>query len=120
VLRKLAADDQNHRTLEIAMEVADLIRSRTVLDSDGDGVDTRVNFIIAPIFDASGHVGMAFTLFGRPGQLTVDSVASHADVLLAAASRVTAATGGRMPQPFTGAADLYGFDETVRRGKEST
>ena len=57
VLRKLAADDQNHRTLEIAMEVADLIRSRTALDSDGDGVDARVNFIIAPIFDASGQVG---------------------------------------------------------------
>ena len=120
VLRKLAADDQNHRTLEIAMEVADLIRSRTALDADGDAVDARVNFIIAPIFNASGQVEMAFTLFGRPGQLTVDSVDGHAEVLLAAASRVTAASGGRMPQPFGGAGDLYGFQEPVRRAREGT
>jgi DNA-binding IclR family transcriptional regulator len=114
VLRKFAEDGPNDRTLEIAMEVADLIRSRTAFDPPGDAGDTRVNFIIAPIFDATGQVGMAFTLFGRPGQLTVDSVPDYAEVLLAAASRVTAASGGRMPEPLGGAADLYGLRQTGR------
>jgi DNA-binding IclR family transcriptional regulator len=111
VLRKFSADDQSDRATEIAMEVADLIRSRTAFDPNGDAADKRVNFVIAPIFDASGQVSMAFTLFGRPGQLTIDTVDRYADAVLAGAARVTAATGGRMPGSAGDDADLYGLTE---------
>ena len=98
VLRRAAASETAGRSLEIAMEIADLIRSRA--GANAVDADRRVNFVIAPIFDAAGRVVMTLTLFGRPGQLTVASAVEYAAAVVAAADRVTVTTGGRAPTDF--------------------
>jgi DNA-binding IclR family transcriptional regulator len=58
----------------------------------------RLSLVAAPVFGADGSVVLALTLFDLPAQLPADEVPRLADRLVDAATTVTKAIGGRLPQ----------------------
>ncbi|GAA0710826.1 helix-turn-helix domain-containing protein [Dactylosporangium roseum] len=90
VLAKLTRADASPRMIEVAMEVADLVRARTPPAAPGD--QTVANFVIAPVFEPTGAPVLACTLFGRPGQFVGDQISAIAKALVEA----TNAIGGQL------------------------
>lgn len=87
VLAKLTREDASPRMIELAMEVADLVRARVPVA--GPGSATATNFIIAPVFDPNGVPVLACTLFGRPGQFVGERITTIATALVEATTTVS-------------------------------
>jgi DNA-binding IclR family transcriptional regulator len=92
ILARIGSQEATER-LVVALQLADLVRHNRP-----GPVGTRgISHLIAPVFDVDGEVRMTLTLFGRPGQIDEVNEARYAQPLMAAASRVTRAAGGRWP-----------------------
>jgi len=90
-----------------ALELADLLRvhgsaadggvANGGVANGGVADDRPIDYLLGPVFDATGKVALSLTVVGRPGQLTQGTVDRFVPPLLAATDRVTAAIGGRRP-----------------------
>jgi len=99
MLRKLRESEHDGDRSAIAEALGTLLGhtpANAALDQ-GD-LPIAVNYLIAPVFGPDGHVALTITLWGSPGQLTVDNLDEYARPLLASARRVTTLIGGRMPR----------------------
>ncbi|MCG8587729.1 MAG: helix-turn-helix domain-containing protein [Proteobacteria bacterium] len=67
------------------------------LDATEAGQSYRIAVIMAPIFDAEGHVGMILSMTGHRDPQSADDVRRHGEQLRAAGLRITRATHGRIP-----------------------
>jgi DNA-binding IclR family transcriptional regulator len=87
VLAKLTEEGASPRMIEVAMEVADLVRARVGTAPPGD--QAAANFVIAPVFGPLGVPVLACTLFGRPGQFVGEQIGTIADALVTATTSVS-------------------------------
>src|SRR5262249_52336018 len=94
VLAKLTQEDASPRMIEVAMEVADLVRARVRTAPPGD--QTATNFVIAPVFGPTGVPVLACTLFGRPGQFVGEQIATIAHALVEATTTVSGQLRGQV------------------------
>jgi DNA-binding IclR family transcriptional regulator len=94
LIERLATSTSSER-VALALSVADLVRGTP----EGDGPHHPVPHLIAPAFGPTAEVALTLTIVGRPGQLHSGNVERFAGPLLASMDRVTAALGGRRPEP---------------------
>jgi DNA-binding IclR family transcriptional regulator len=96
LLERLGTSDGDER-IALALTLADLVRG-TPSGAGGAG-QHPITHLLAPAFDATGAVALTLTIVGRPGQVHDGNVETYARPLVAALERVTAAIGGRRPDP---------------------
>ncbi|HEX3947780.1 MAG TPA: helix-turn-helix domain-containing protein [Acidimicrobiales bacterium] len=82
--------------LATTLELADLLRAH---GGSGRPKDRPIDYLLGPVFDPDGRVPLTLTVVGRPGQLTESTLDRYVQPLLVATDRITAAIGGRRPDP---------------------
>ncbi len=91
ILGRLQQTQRTER-LRAALELADLVRWESKL-SDDEARGGAVDHLIGPVFDDTGQVGLTFTMFGRPGQIRGDNLATYAEPLMASCQRLSRTLG---------------------------